>query len=463
MTQYSLRKVLLRWLLASFGVCIVVLLPIAYSVLNNRADAAYDQALTDGALALVPYLTVVEQRAHFDFPQAAEKYLRSDRFDKIYYLVQGPQRQFIAGDRELASVERRDLRDLRDLHRPNTEPLLYDALFHGKPIRVSTIQLIADQERYTFSMAETTHKREQIAVGLRIALFVPVLILVLVIAITIWFAVRQAIAPIDTIRASLQNMQDRNLAPLDENLAPLEIRPLVHEFNALLNRLDASSEAQQRFVANAAHQLRTPLAGVRTQLELMNAESEAEVRVKRVEQSIVAISRLGHLINQLLTLLSAAPGAREVFQRAHVDIANIIRDRSSEWVRWALPRNIDLGFELQSVRLMGDGLMIGEMIANLVDNAIRFTPNEGVVTVRCVVCEGQAVIEVEDNGPGIPVAERERVFERFFRLPGTEAQGSGLGLAIVAEVAKGMGGNVKILAGTNEVGCLVQIHLPLGR
>ncbi len=462
MSRYSLRKVLLRWLLASFGVCIVVLLPIAYSVLNRHAEAAYDQALTDGTLALVPYLAINQGQARFEFPAAAEKYLRSDRFDKIYFLVQGPRHQFIAGDRELAQIERRDLRTT-DLHTTHTDPFLYDAQFHGKAIRVSTIQLIAQQERYTFTMAETTNKREQIAVGLRIALLVPVLILVLVIAITIWFAVRQAIAPIDTIRASLQNMQDRDLRALDENHAPLEIRPLVHEFNALLKRLEAASEAQQRFVANAAHQLRTPLAGVRTQLELIDAETEPQVRAKRVEQSIAAVSRLGHLINQLLTLLSAAPGAREVFQGAQVDIANIIRDRSSEWVRLASPRNIDLGFELQSVRLVGDGLMIGEMIANLVDNAIRFTPDDGVVTVRCGTQAEHALIEVEDNGPGIPLAERERVFERFFRLPGTKAQGSGLGLAIVAEVAKGMGGSVKLLGGANGAGCLVQIQLPLGR
>ncbi len=343
-----------------------------------------------------------------------------------------------------------------------TDPLFYDAVFRGHNIRVCAVQSVIDGTHYTFVVAETTLKRDRIAADLRIALIVPVMILALATGLTILFAIRHALAPVEHIRLMLKNMQDRDLRPLDEQQAPLEIRPLVHEFNALLGRLDAASAAQQRFVANAAHQLRTPLAGVRTQLELVGNEADETQRAKRISQSIAAIVRLGHLINQLLTLLSAAPGGRDGHNGAQICIPDIIGDRSTEWVRLAAARDIDLGFELSAATIRGDALMVGEMIANLVDNALRFTPVGGTVTVRCKMEDEAAFIEVEDNGPGIPDSERERVFERFFRLPNAAASGSGLGLAIVQEIAVGMGGKANIISGAGGIGTIVRIRLPAG-
>jgi two-component system sensor histidine kinase TctE len=450
----SLRNVLLRWLLMPFGACILILLPITYQLLHQHAVEAYDQALADASLALVPHLDVADGKVSFDFPTAAEEVLRTDRYDEIYYLVLGKNHQFIAGDKDLPAS------DLGNLNQIKSESLLYDAVFRGRNIRVSAVQRIIGGISYIFIVAETTFKRDRIAADLRIALIAPVMILALATAMTILFAIRHALAPMELIRLTLKNMQDRDLRPLDEQQAPIEIRPLVHEFNALLGRLDAASEAQQRFVANAAHQLRTPLAGVRTQLELAAIEPEEVQRSKRISQSIAAVVRLGHLINQLLTLLSAAPGGRDGHHGAQVDIPDIIRERSTEWVRLATARNIDLGFELNSARINGDALMVGEMIANLVDNALRFTPFGGTVTVRCGMDFRLAFIEVEDNGPGIPSAERKRVFERFFRLPNATASGSGLGLSIVQEIAHGLDGKAIITSPASGVGTIVQIQIP---
>jgi two-component system sensor histidine kinase TctE len=256
-------------------------------------------------------------------------------------------------------------------------------------------------------------------------------------------------------------MQQNDLEPLDESGVPTEIKLLVQEFNGLLQRLDRSMEEQQRFVANAAHQLRTPLAGVRTQLELLRVEFGNELHRQRITQSISAIERLGHLVHQMLALLSSVPGGREISTQTVVNVAEVIRERSTEWVRLAALRYVDLGFELEPVHVYGDALLIGEMIANLVDNAVRYSPADAIVTVRCRQEGEKTIIEVEDNGPGIPAGDRELVFERFYRLPAvTSIPGSGLGLAIVREVAHGLGGTVKIDIPRTGQGCLIQVTCP---
>lgn len=252
------------------------------------------------------------------------------------------------------------------------------------------------------------------------------------------------------------------MLPLDTLAAPAEIRPLVSEFNAVLDRLEQAAEAQQRFVANAAHQLRTPLAGIRTQLELLLRSPDATDREARTRHCVGALERLGHLINQMLVLLSAEPGGRHAGLAESVDVPELIRERSPEWIRLAETRGLDLGFELDPAQVIGDRLLLGELMANLVVNALSYTPAPGEVTVRCRSVEGRSLIEVEDTGPGIPPEARQQVFERFFRLPGASQPGSGLGLAIVREIAHGLQGEVEILDPPGGHGSLLRVTLPGG-
>jgi two-component system sensor histidine kinase TctE len=228
----------------------------------------------------------------------------------------------------------------------------------------------------------------------------------------------------------------------------------------VLDRLEQAADAQQRFVANAAHQLRTPLAGIRTQLELLLRSPDATDRDARTRHCVGALERLGHLINQMLVLLSAEPGGRHAGLAESLDVPELIRERSPEWVRLAETRGLDLGFELDPAQVTGDRLLVGEMIANLVANALSYTPAPGEVTVRCKSVEGHSLIEVEDTGPGIPPEARRQVFERFFRLPGASQPGSGLGLAIVREIAHGLQGEVEILDPPGGQGSLLRVTLP---
>lgn len=449
----SLRKALLQWLLVPAGLAVVTFLPLAFHLVHQPAMEALDRALADASLALVPHLEVVDGEPRFVFPAAAEQVLRADRVDDIYYLVLGPNGRFVAGDAGLPH----ESPDGEDAH---ADRVSFYSHFRGHPIRVIAVHRQVSGEPFVFVTAETTRKRDQLRVDLAFALFLPLIFFAAAAGFTIWFGVRHALLPVEDIRRALQGMQHGALKPLDAASAPGEIRPLVAEFNLLLDRLEQAANAQQRFVANAAHQLRTPLAGIRTQLELLPQEADAAERDSRIHQCIGALERLGHLINQMLVLLAAEPGGRQTDLAEQIDLPELVRDRSPEWIRLAENKGLDLGFELQACHVKGDRLLLGEMITNLVNNALIYTPPPGEVTLRCGEIGGKTFIEVEDTGPGIPSEFRERVFERFFRLPAASSPGSGLGLPIVREIARGFGGRVDILTPVSGKGALLRVTLP---
>jgi len=449
----SLRKALLQWLLVPAGLAVVTFLPLAFHLVHQPAMEALDRALADASLALVPHLEVVDGEPRFVFPAAAEQVLRADRVDDIYYLVLGPNGRFVAGDAGLPH----ESPDGEDAH---ADRVSFYSHFRGHPIRVIAVHRQVSGEPFVFVTAETTRKRDQLRVDLAFALFLPLIFFAAAAGFTIWFGVRHALLPVEDIRRALQGMQHGALKPLDAASAPGEIRPLVAEFNLLLDRLEQAANAQQRFVANAAHQLRTPLAGIRTQLELLPQEADAAERDSRTRQCIGALERLGHLINQMLVLLAAEPGGRQTDLAEHIDLPELVRDRSPEWIRLAENKGLDLGFELQACHVKGDRLLLGEMITNLVNNALIYTPPPGEVTLRCGEIGGKTFIEVEDTGPGIPSEFRERVFERFFRLPAASSPGGGLGLPIVREIARGFGGRVDILTPVSGKGVLLRVTLP---
>lgn len=449
----SLRKSLLLWLLLPAALALITFLPLAYHLVHQPAMEALDQALADASLALVPHLEIIDGEPRFVFPPAAEQVLRADRVDDIYYLILGPRERFIAGDAGLPH----EPPDEQEIHGDRNS---FDSHFRGHRVRVIAIHRTVSGEPFVFVTAETTRKRDQLKVDLAVALTLPLLFFAAATGLTIWFGVHHALLPVEGIRRALHNLEHRALQPLDAMVAPIEIRPLVTEFNQVLDRLEQAAEAQQRFVANAAHQLRTPLAGIRTQLELLQREPDAAEREVRIRQSVGAIERLGHLINQMLVLIAAEPGGRHESLASTVDLPELIRELSPEWIRLAEARGLDLGFELAPANVTGDRLLQGEMIANLVVNALNYTPAPGEVTIRCRTDAGHSIIEVEDSGPGIPPEARRQVFERFFRLPSASHPGSGLGLAIVREIAHGSGGEVEVQDAPGGRGALLRVRLP---
>jgi len=267
----------------------------------------------------------------------------------------------------------------------------------------------------------------------------------------VWLALARGIAPLNVLQKRIRSRESHDLSPLDERDVPEEVSPLVRAINDLLARLDASVGAQKHFLADAAHQLKTPLAGLRTQAELAQREIDAGTsgprQLKKSLQQIARSSqRAAHMVNQLLAMARAEDKEHSA-RKQEVNIARLAVETVRDFVPRSLERRIDLGYEGpegsaasqqgSAPVVTGHALLLRELIRNLVDNALQYTPAGGTVTVRVVDDPfGQVVVlQVEDSGPGIAPAEREQVFQPFYRSLGTDVDGSGLGLAIVREIA----------------------------
>ena len=291
----------------------------------------------------------------------------------------------------------------------------------------------------------------------------------LVLAGLIWFAVTRALQPLERLRADLDG-RDANpraeAASVPRSVSarelPLELAPVVGAFDHLLARLQAGARSQQEFLANVAHQLRTPLAGVKLQLEwLLTRHGGDQESVKSLQLMLQSNERMIRQTNQLLALARAEPSRFEKARLEPLDLAAMVGQSIQHFVDRAVARRIDLGFELDPVTVAGDPFLLRDLVDNLVDNALRYTPEGGAVTVRCGAEQGggRALLEVEDSGPGIPAAERERVFSRFVRLA-EHTTGSGLGLAIVRDIALAHGAQVAVLGARSGSGALFQVRFP---
>jgi two-component system sensor histidine kinase TctE len=256
----------------------------------------------------------------------------------------------------------------------------------------------------------------------------------------VWLALSRGLSPLAELQQRIRARKPDDLSPIEAGQVPEEISPLVGSLNDLLERLSHSIEAQKRFIADAAHQMKTPLAGLRTQSELALRQTDREEIHRSLLQLAKSSESATRLVNQLLALAHAEHQGPAAKPMVPVSLNDLARDVVHDWVQTSFARKIDLGFEEpeREVAVLGNPVTLRELLSNLIDNALRYTPSKGTVTVRVKsdAERKQAILEVEDNGPGIPPAERGRIFERFYRVLGSGTEGSGLGLAIVREVAQ---------------------------
>jgi len=273
-----------------------------------------------------------------------------------------------------------------------------------------------------------------------------------------WFGIGQGLRPLDRLREEIAARSPRDLQPVTEKDKPQEVIPLVGALNGLLFRLKAVIESQQRFITNAAHQLRTPLAGLKTHAELARRQPSALDLKSLLDMIASNTERTSHLVNQLLTLARAEPG--EGVKGQPVNLHEIVGRDVRDWVQRAVAKNIDLGFELGDAWILGEPLLLRELTANLIDNALAYTQAGGSVTVRTAERNDESVLEVEDNGPSIAESEREKVFERFYRVAATGGDGCGLGLSIVAEIAERHSGRIDLAVPATGRGTLFRAVFP---
>lgn len=450
---YSLRSHLLRLLLPPVAALLGLGAIGAYFVSLRPANEAYDQALVDVGLALGERIRGAGGTYHFDLPSVAERVLRTDKYDTIYFCVRSPDGTAVGGELDLPAVPAE--------HAASQEGVFaYDGTYRGAAVRIVTLRLPCDGQLCTVQVAETVNKRNRLARDILLSSLVPELLVALAALAIVWFGVKRGLAPLDALSGELKTRSARDLRPIDAEQAPREARPMLSALNQLFVQVDAASRNQQRFLANAAHQLRTPLAGLQAHAELaltQTAPAQARAELEEVRSATVRTARLA---NQLLALARAEPGGYRAEAFVAVNLRRAVEETADEWLRQALEKEIDLGFELQDASVTGDAFLLREVLMNLVHNAIEYTPRGGRVTVRTGMRCRQAYLQVEDSGPGIAPSERERVLERFYRIPGTRGAGSGLGLAIVNEIAHAHGARLEISDGKDAAGCRVALTFP---
>jgi len=454
----SLRRNLLWLLLPPVVAALSVGTAVAYFVSHDVATDAHDQALLDVGYALSQHLRTREGRVVLDLPSVAERVLRMDRYDAVHFAVQDSNGKLLGGESELVGLSpalsghpAANVHDRVEYH---------DASLRGRNVRVAVFEVPCGADRCRVHVAETIVKRERLSREILLGSLIPQVLLAVFAAGVLWYGIRQGLDPLLRLSDEILSRSPRDLRPIDESGAPAEAKPLVSAINKLFSQVDEANLNQQRFLANAAHQLRTPLAGLQAHTELALAQPVPQACKAELEYVHSAAVRTARLANQLLALARAEPGGQLAAGLKPTDLRVLVEELADEWVHRALARDIDLGFDLASVSVDGDAILLREVIANLLGNAVGYTPAGGHVTVRTAADGQGAFLEVEDSGPGIPETERTRVLERFYRAPGTLGTGSGLGLAIVSEIATAHRATVQLLDGADGRGCRVRMVFP---
>lgn len=452
---WSLRQRLLAWLLVPLVLWSLGSSGLAYLLAVHFTTLAYDRSLHASIRDIERQMTVVDGNPAINLPRAAIQILEWNEEDRVYYRVATASGKHIAGDPSLPAPA---------ILLPGRTQY-YEAQLGNATVRVaaSLVPVAGAREAVLVAAAESTDARRSIAREILFATLVPEALLVAIAAVGVWYGVGQGLLPLERLRVDIGRRSDQDLSPLEARRAPREVRPLVDAINALLTRLDSALAAHRRFVANAAHQLRTPLAGLNAQAELALRETEPAALRRSLEQLQEAAGRAARLVSQLLSLARLEPRSGRPLQVEQLDLNELARDTTARWVPPALARGIDLGFEgsANSAKILGDRLLLEELLGNLLDNAVRYTPSRGEATVRVQRASTGAVLSVEDNGPGIPEDERGQVVERFRRgSTALQTTGSGLGLAIVREIAVTHGAEMRVDSGTNGRGTRVSVFFP---
>jgi two-component system sensor histidine kinase TctE len=464
----SLFGEILDWMLAPLLLLWPMSIAVTYLVAKTIANGPFDRALETNAYVLARQIHPVNGVAELTLPSATRDFLRADNVDSVYFQVLGTRGELVAGEADLPLP--------RDEDRPPPGVVMFrDGVLRGNDIRVAYTTVALPQTSGTqpvlVQVGETLDKRNALANDIIKGVILPQFVILPLAIVLVWFGLSRGLAPLNALQAQIRARRPDDLSPVDAQRAPPEIEPLVTSFNDLLARLEQNMALQKRFIADAAHQMKTPLAGLRTQAEFaLRHDVPAEVQ-RSLEQIATSSEQAARLVTQLLALARAENRAGGLTFEP-VELASLARLAVRDWVQAALAKRMDLGYEGPEddapVDVDGNPLMLREMLGNLIDNAIRYTPEGGRITVRVQAdwLARHAHVEIEDTGPGIPAGERARVVERFYRILGREGDGSGLGLAIVREIVAQHGGTLTLddhvyqdaprLAGT-----LVCVSLPL--
>jgi len=452
-----LRRQLLTWLLVPLFLLLSTDTFISYWVAVSFSQRAHDRTLVEIAREVSLYLRRANGGAlALQMPAEARRLLLNDPVDRVYFQVAAPDGRAVAGS-SLPAPDRKPT--------PSAREVIYDARANGDPVRIVELTLDADaisgRPAAVVRVAETMDKRNNLAREILLSVVIPQLLLILIAGIVVWIGVVRGLAPLQRLQRSLASRSHLDCSPVSEEGVPGEVRPVVHSFNELLARLNRVLTHQSRFISDAAHQLKTPIAALSTQYQVAMRERDPERMRLAIERLSPMLERLSRLVSQLLSLARNEPEAVPTVAMDWLDLNALALEAATDWVPEARKRRIDLGFEAAAAPVMvrGDAGRLRELLDNLLDNAIRYTAEGQNVTVQ--VTGGAAPgVAINDDGPSIPPHERERVFERFHRLLGSSQDGSGLGLAIAQEIARLHGARIDLSEDTDGIGNTFAVSFP---
>ena len=449
--QRSLFGEILDWMLTPLLLLWPISLALTWLVAQSIAAKPFDRALEYNVQALAQLVAAQNGKVVFNLVRPAREVLRADDSDLVYYQVLGPKNDFISGERDFPHPAEDELPAIGEVK-------LRDDEMRGLDLRVAYTWVRLDlpgMPSALVQVAETREKRSVLATEIIKGVMLPQLVILPLAVLLVWLALVRGIKPLSQLEERIRARKPDDLSPLDDKAVPLEVAPLVSSVNDLLTRLKDSIATQKRFLADAAHQLKTPLAGLRMQADLAQREgSDAEALKQSLHQIARSSIRATHTVNQLLALARAESSGKTIV-RQPCDLAALTMEAIQDSLARAMDKRLDLGYDgvapgSPGVRLQGNPTLLKEMVRNLLDNAIAYTPSSaeapGVITARVLADPfgGVLVLQVEDSGPGIPAPERDLVFQPFYRALGTGVDGSGLGLPIVREIARQHGAEITL-------------------
>ena len=451
--QPMLRTQLLTWLLVPLLLLLALDAVLTYWMASGIARRANDRPLAEIARELTLRLREGGGGLSLDLTEDAQKILLGDPLDRIHFDVSAADGRAVAGERIVPAPA------------GAAAESFYDGEVRGAPVRIVELKVnpgpVAGRHAAVVRVAETLAKREALAREILVSVLVPEALLVAVAGIVVWVGVVHGLSPLERLRGTLASRPYGDWSPVGMEGVPGEVRPLLESLNALVAQLARALTVQTRFISDAAHQLKTPITVLRTQLELALREEDPGRMRAALEKSRAGLERLSRVVSQLLSLARNEPEAGAKVVLAPLDLNGLALEVATEWVPEALKKRVDLGFESAPVPVMirGDAGRLRELFDNLLDNAVRYSREGGRVTVRASAVPVPTV-DISDDGPGIPADERERVFQRFHRLLGSGQDGSGLGLAIAQEIVRIHGGAIGLRDDSDGIGNTFSVTFP---
>ena len=453
----SLRAYLLLWLLVPLSALALLNIWFVHREARTTATVVQDRLLLGSARIIAQQIQYDDGLLEVAIPPAALELFRSTDQDQVYYRIASPKGLLLSGYAEVPPPP--------GMLRPE-EFMHFSTVVRDQPVRVVAFAQpvfgAPNEGPVVIEVAQTYRAHQRLVQQLWATSLRQELWMLALVAILVWIALRWGLRSIVKLRDLVRERTPGSLEPLDPGPVPQELQPLIAAINGYIQRLDGQVAAGSRFIANASHQLRTPFTILQTQVNYGLRSPDPFQKDEALKAIFQGVRNGTRLVNQLLSLSAAEAGVQHPRPPVAVNVGELVQRVLEEQAPLAQSRDIDLGMDLPSgrIEIMASSTMLHELVANLVDNALRYTPPHGMVTVSLRREEAAVILRVEDNGPGISPVDRGRVFERFCRLHQGDTPGCGLGLSIVQEVASALGAEIQLTDPVVGSGLVVTVKCP---